>query len=269
MPKQTKYTGMKVLEIDIETAPHRVYAWGLFKENIYIDRVISPGYTLCFAAKWQHERPVIFKSLHSDTKKDMLNTAWDLLNEADVVVHYNGKRFDIPTLNKEFVLNGMVPPTNYKQIDLYQVVRSNFRFASNKLDFVSEQLGLGTKVAHKGMELWRDCMDALNYSKKEKVPARLQKSWRTMKTYNIQDVKLLSSLYNVLQPWIKSHPNRALYMDDPSTPTCPNCGGTKVVKKGVERPSKINAYQRYKCNTCGANSRSRLPLTENVKPSIV
>jgi DNA polymerase elongation subunit (family B) len=269
MPKANKQVGMKVLELDIETAPHRVFAWGLFKQNIYIDSVVAPGYTLCFAAKWQHSKRIIFKSLYANTKKAMLNEAWDLLDEADVVVHYNGKRFDIPTLNKEFVLNGMVPPTNYKQIDLYHVVRSNFRFASNKLDFVSEQLGLGKKLAHKGMTLWRDCMDALNYKKKEHVPVKMKQSWKTMETYNIQDVKLLGSLYDVLQPWIKSHPNRALYLGDASTPTCPNCGGHKLVKKGVERPAKINAYQRYKCKTCGSNSRSRLPLTDQVKPTVV
>ncbi|NIV35232.1 MAG: hypothetical protein GWN58_38990, partial [Anaerolineae bacterium] len=49
----------------------------------------------------------------------MLEGAWELLDEADAVVHYNGKKFDIPTLNREFVKYGFTPPSPYKQIDLY------------------------------------------------------------------------------------------------------------------------------------------------------
>lgn len=260
---------IKILEIDIETAPHTVYAWGLFKENIYIDRVITPGYTLCFAARWQHEKQVRFHSLFEDGMEDMLTAAWELLDEADIVIHYNGKRFDVPTLNREFVLNGLVPPSNYKQIDLYQIVRSNFRFASNKLDFISGQLGLGNKVHHKGMELWKDCIDALAYEVGEAIPLKLWRSWATMKRYNQEDVRLLSRLYIKLQPWIKSHPNRGLWMKDPTKPVCPNCGSKHVVKKGIERPATVNAYHRYKCKSCGANARSRLAIKNQPKVEIV
>ena len=77
-----------------------------------------------------------------------------LLNDADAVVHYNGTKFDIPTLNKEFLLHSFNPPSPYKQIDLLRVVRSNFRFPSNKLDYVAQRLNLGKKHEHEGHELW-------------------------------------------------------------------------------------------------------------------
>ena len=70
----------------------------------------------------------------------MLEGIHKLLDEADAVIHYNGKRFDIPSLNKEFLLNGMFPPAPFKEIDLLTVARGRFRFVSNKLDYVAQQL---------------------------------------------------------------------------------------------------------------------------------
>ena len=40
----------------------------------------------------------------------MLKRIYDLIDEADVVVHYNGKSFDMPTLSKEFIGQGWSPP---------------------------------------------------------------------------------------------------------------------------------------------------------------
>jgi len=237
---------MKKLHLDIETAPNLAYTWGLFKQDVGINQIVKPGYTLCFAAKWDGEKRVYFKSVHHHGMEAMLDELWALLDEADVVVHYNGKRFDIPTINREFVLWGYEPPSPYHQVDLLSTVRSQFRFSSNKLDFVCQQLGLGGKVQHKGMELWRDCMDG-------KASA-----WRVMKEYNIQDVRLLEELYMVLLPWIKKHPNMGLWLNS-DEPTCRNCGSKEVVKKGIERTS-TQTYQRYKCKDCGTNLRGRTRL---------
>lgn len=265
----TDHTGIKILGLDIETAPTIAYVWGLFKENIPIDRLIHPGYTLCFAASWEHDKSnVIFRSLLENEMDAMLEVMWELLDEADVVIHYNGKKFDIPTLNREFVKHGFVPPSPYRQIDLYQVVRSNFRFQSNKLDFVARELGIKSKVQHKGMDLWKDCIAALDYEAGEYIPNELLESWAVMKEYNEWDVGMLWELYNRVQPWIRAHPNRALWLEDNGKPKCPSCGSENVRKRGIERPANVNAYQRYKCNDCGANSRGRLALKHTTKPEL-
>lgn len=263
------YSGIKILALDIETAPSVAFVWGLFKETIPISRVISPGYTLCFASSWEHEQDnVVFRSLFEHDMRDMLQTLWDQLNEADVVIHYNGKKFDIPTINREFVKYGFVPPSNYRQIDLYHVVRSNFRFQSNKLDFVAQELGLGNKVQHKGMELWKDCIEGVELPWGAKIPEHVAESWAVMKEYNEEDTNLLWRLYTKLQPWIKAHPNRALWLADTGKPVCPTCGSESLQKKGKEYPANVNAYQRYKCTNCGANARGRLALKGTHKPEV-
>ena len=113
---------------------------------------------MCWAAKWLGESDITFASVQHTDSKAMLSGIHQMLDEADAVIHYNGTKFDIPTLNKEFLLHDMPPPSPYKQIDLLRTVRSTFRFTSNKLDYVTQQLKLGGKTKHEGHELWIKCM---------------------------------------------------------------------------------------------------------------
>jgi len=235
---------MKILMLDIETAPNIVATWGMFRVNIGTDNIIETGHTICYAARWYDSSKTEYKSIYHHSEEEMVEALWLLLDEADVVVHYNGTKFDIPTLNKEFVRLGYVPPSTYHQIDLLKVVRKQFRFTSNKLDYICQELDIGSKMQHKGILLWVGCMN------------NDAKDWKVMKEYNIKDIDLLEELYEELLPWITNHPNRALWLDDVSEPTCKNCGSTNVKANGVER-TKTQQYQRYKCNDCGANLRSR------------
>lgn len=242
---------MKILFLDIETAPNKVYSWGLWNQTIGINQIVEPGFTLCWAAKWHGKPEVFFSGLNEDSRVDMLQQIWNLLDEADVVVHYNGNKFDIPTLNAEFVQLGLAPPTPSHHIDLYRIVRQRFKFPSNKLDYVVQALDLGAKHEHKGMPLWTGCMEGD------------PQSWKTMKRYNIQDVRLLPRLYKKVLPWIKSHPNHALYMDT-DRPVCTNCGSHRVQKCGVEH-TKTLSYQRYRCSSCGTPLRGRSTILSQEK----
>ena len=234
---------IKILELDIETAPNTAHVWGLFKQNVALSQLQETSYVLCWAAKWYGKPKVMFSSIYHNSEKQMLKEIHKLLDEADAVIHYNGKRFDIPTLNKEFIIQGMLPPTPYHQIDLLHVAKRRFRFVSNKLDHVAEMLGVGKKIKHEGHQLWVKCMnnDPL--------------AWKKMKRYNIQDVKLLEEVYNKMLPWIQNHPNHGLYTDE-ERPVCTNCGGTKVVKRGTET-TLTGQYQRYSCSSCGTPLRGR------------
>jgi DNA polymerase III epsilon subunit-like protein len=53
----------------------------------------------------------------------MVRQAWEMLDEADAVVGYNSKSFDMKHLNREFVLAGYPPPPPYTDIDLMNVVK--------------------------------------------------------------------------------------------------------------------------------------------------
>lgn len=235
----------RFLFLDIETAPHRVYTWGLFGQNVSIDQIEEPGYTLCWAAKWHGAKNVMFDSVEDGDTERMLKGIYDLIREADAVIHYNGSKFDMPTLQGEFLKFGYQPPPPYKQIDLLQTARKKFRLPSNKLDYVARHLGITGKVKHKGMELWTACMAG--------DPA----AWRVMKKYNIQDVRLLANVYERFLPWIVEHPHAGAFDPDMRGLTCQTCGSGNLIRQGY-KVAKTGRYQQFRCGDCGSWMRHRL-----------
>ncbi len=237
---------MKILLLDIETAPNVAHVWGLFQQNVGLPQIIASGYTLCWAAKWYDKPGIMFDSLYKTKKRKMLKGIHSLLDEAEAVVHYNGTRFDVPTLNKEFIIEGMKPPSPSRPIDLLQTARRKFRFTSNKLDYVAQVLGEGHKVRHKGHELWIDCM------------ADKPEAWATMERYNKHDVALLERVYKKMLPWIINHPNHGAYDE---TLVCTNCGGDKYQARGY-RVTRTLRYRQFQCQDCGAWFRENKTISE-------
>jgi len=171
----------------------------------------------------------------------MLNDLHALMDEADVVCGWNSASFDHKHIKREFLEAGMLPPSPTKDLDLMRVVKSQFRFPSNKLDYVSQKLGVGAKVKHSGFDLWIKCM------------AGDSKAWKEMKVYQEQDVNLLVDLYEILRPWIKNHPSMPLH--NMAEDGCVVCGSLKLQKRGYERTSSA-VYQRLCCTECGKWMRS-------------
>lgn len=240
---------MKILLLDIESSPNTAHIWGLWNQNIGINQLMESSYTLCWAAKWLGSDEIMYDSIYYSTPKRMLRKIHKLLDEADAVIHYNGTKFDIPTLNKEFLLNNIAPPAPYKQIDLLRVARNQFKFPSNKLDYVARALGVGQKVRHPGHELWVQCM------------AGNAEAWVTMEEYNKGDVQILEGVYYKLLPWIKNHPNHGLHTTEE---VCPNCGSTHYHSRGTY-VSKTLKYKRYQCQDCG-HWFKEIKAEKNIKP---
>jgi len=233
---------MRILILDIETKPNLAYVWGLWNQNVGINQIAETGSVISFAAKWYDSKQVLFYSDFHDGHSEMIRQAWQLIDDADAVVHYNGKSFDMKHLNAEFVVEGLAPPSPHTDIDLLSTVKQRFRFPSNKLQFVSQQLGLGSKVQHDGFDLWLACM------------RNEEKAWNIMRRYNKQDVVLTETLYKRLLPWMKSHPNRTVI--DEHEAACTRCASKDYQRRGYQITATTK-YQRYQCNTCKSYFRSR------------
>lgn len=254
---------MKILHLDIETAPNTVHVWGLWNVNVSIKQVLNSSHTLCWAAKWEGDKRVMFNSVQESSRKVMIREIYELINQADAVVHFNGNRFDMPTLNKEFVLLGMTPPATYRNIDLYSACKRAFRFPSFKLDYIVNELGIGGKVNHKGHQLWIECMRLAGVSEAEYLSA-----WRIMKRYNKQDVNITQALYRRILPWIQGHPNWNAYNDDGVT-VCVNCGGDRIHRKAMHHTA-VFMYKRYRCADCGKWMRGRkVQISDETKDSML
>jgi len=238
----------RILFLDIETSPNEARVWGYYDQNVI--EILKERELLSFAYKWQGEKTIHVHSKEELKTKDLLRKLHDILDEADVIIGHNSKKFDIRMVNTFFVRNDFSPPSPYQQIDTLQIARAKFRFNSNHLNDLGEFLGLGKKVETGGYKLWKNCL------------AGNKKSWKLMRKYNKVDVALLEKVYDKLSPWADRTPINSYGM------FCPNCGSHHIIKRGFKNTATFKA-QRYKCLDCGkwsqSNYRDKLNIGEYLK----
>ena len=230
---ETKNT--RILTLDIESRPMLSYHWGLWDQNISIAQIVHQGGLLCFAAKWLGGKEILFFSEHEHGYQPMLEAAYNLLSEADIVIGYNSDRYDFKKLNNAFMLAGMTPPKPFKSIDLIKTNKNRFDLPSRKLDYLAQQSGVGAKVKHQGFDLWIDCI------------AGDAKAWALMEKYNRQDVVITERAYLRLLPWITNAPHHGMFTQDGHS--CPYCGSKNLKRDGITR-TNVQSYQLYECLNC-------------------
>lgn len=241
---------MKILSVDIENAPGSGYFWGLWDQNIALSQLIQPSRVICFAAKWLDSKEMIFKSEFHNSHDEMLSSAHALLDEADAVIGYNSRKFDVKHLNREFFLANLEPPSPFKHIDLMETAKKQFAFMSNKLQFLLTETKIGSKLEHEGFPLWEKCM------------AGDEAAWVRMRRYNENDTRETEKLYKALLPWIPNHPSHGAHNAEDA---CPQCGGKRLIMEGTAYTS-TGQYQRYHCKDCGRWSRG---TQRNARTTIV
>ena len=236
--------GARVLIYDLETTPHVVHAYGLFNQNVGLNQLLEPTRVMGVGAKWHGEKRAMFYSDFHNGHEEMVTRVHALFDEADILVGYNSKKFDTPHMRREFLTAQLPPPSPSKEVDLYQVVARQFKFASNKLAYVPKALGLPQqKLTHSGHSLWVRCM------------AGDPKAWAAMKRYCLGDVRTTEALYDRVRPWITGHPHLGLYVDD-DAPVCGQCGSDALQRRG-HATTQLGRYARFQCTSCGKWSRGK------------
>ncbi len=235
---------MKLLTIDLEMTPNLAHIWQLWgNQHVGLNQLMESSELLCASYKWHHDPDPVFvvgpryENLYGEAvayPEATLQELWTAVDEADAVITYNGKKFDIPRMNSAFIEAGLDCPQPYHQIDLYQVVRKTFGWPSMKLDYVAQRLLGEGKVKHEGHELWVKCM------------AGDPVAWNDMMVYNMVDTVRTEQLYDKLLPWIPGHPNAQLYND---LKGCVKCGSERIQKRGFAAAS-TGRYQQYQCQSC-------------------
>lgn len=235
---------MKTLLIDIEAAPAKAYIWDLKTRYVPISQIAEDGYILCFAFRWlgDPQEKTYYYTLWDHGHDTMIEAAWELLNEADHVITYNGTSYDLPRLNTEFLIQELGPPRPYHHTDVFVATRK-FRTLSKSMNHYLKLLDLDLKVEHKGFALWTGCMDGVKEDQADMVE------------YNCGDVVALEQLYTKLYPWLDNVPNEALWMAPTTEPRC-RCGSTDLRFKGYKR-TKVLSYKQYHCNECGSWMKQR------------
>lgn len=261
----------KILFLDIETQRAIVETFSLYRPFIHIDRVHVPTRVLCFAAQWRGEDKITFRSawdeddkymVDSDQYLKMMQAAHDLLSEADIVVTWNGDRFDNQWFESELGRLKLGRPDPYKSVDLIKINKRWFKGGqmSMKLDWSARQWLKDMKVPHGGTDLWHD----IRYgTRDEKRAAR-----KLMREYNEHDTYLTGLLFEEYLPWINV--NLSMYeAGDDELMHCTKCNSINVHRRGVKYFVTLSgAYQLYRCTDCNATSRGhrRHRMTTELRP---
>lgn len=245
---------VKILYFDIETTLAKSYHWGQWQQNLSVKQQIQESHMLSHAWAWGDGE--VFSSVL--TPEEVLNQdderivyeIWSLLDNCDVVVAHNGKRFDVKKVNGYFLKYGLPKPSSYKVIDTLEIAKKHFNLPFKSLEYLAKFLNVELKQDSGGIQTWIDCDRG--------DPEALA----TMEFYNRGDVVTLREIHNKLKGWDNNGVNIALYNDNHDA-LCTHCGSddiSVITDKFAYTPNR--KYQMFRCNSCQA------PLRSNSKEGI-
>lgn len=259
----------KIVTLDIERQSAIVGSVWQLKQYGYIQprQIIVPVRTICFAWKWFGEDKINFSSEwdpHNDGSvcqptpykhtgllevypghETMIKIARDVISDADFVVGWNSKRYDLGNLRSHMAEYNMNPPAPHQDIDLIKTSRSQFGFMSHTLDEVAPHFGLEGKLHH-DTGLW-DKLRWLPYTDPDGEDLMTLR-W-VMQEYNKQDVKATEQIFVKMIPWI---PRLNLYGNPEALnadAVCRKCNSHNIIFQGPRRFTTY-WYHRFVCADC-------------------
>lgn len=257
----------KVLVFDIETLPMIVTAWDTGKQYISPDNILEDYVILSWSAKSLFDSHVYGDILtETETRRrwvSLLSTnpephnadyrivkrLWKCLDEADVVITQNGKKFDVKKLNTRFIYYGFPPPRPYHHIDTLEACNAVMAPSSARLGYMTKWLGLPRKM-DTDYELWLACQRG--------EPQALS----LMYDYGLNDTLILEDYYAYIRAWIPNHPNFSAYTNkyanlNAGELMCPTCRHPidKSAINGTYKTPIGNVYDSFRCLHCGTVGR--------------
>ncbi len=242
---------------DIETAGIVATTWNLYPESIPHDNLLQDWFIISISWKFQGETKIHSVSVLDDPKRfkkdrtddyHVVKTMRDVFDNVDILVHHNGNAFDVKMFNSRLMHHRLPPLPKMAMVDTLRETKKVAKHTSNRLDFLGQKfLGIGKQQTPPGT--WKKAMHG--------DPAAI----KTMVTYNKRDVTILEGYYDVLAPYMKTHPHRGAMMGKHKDFSCPKCGGTAFdPSRDKRRYSAAGVPKLQKqCSTCFSFSTFTLP----------
>lgn len=233
-------TKRKRLFFDIETSPNIGLFWQAgYKQKIDYNNIITERSVICICYKWEEEKEVSW--LTWDRKKNdkaMLQKFVQVSNTANELVGHNGDKFDLPWIRTRCLFHQIEMMPNYVTIDTLKISRQKFRFNSNRLNYIAQYLGIGSKIKTE-FDLW-----------KQVLLENDRKALERMVKYCQEDVRLLEKVYTKLKGHYphKTHYGVVFGQDRGS---CPECGSEDLVKVNRRVMASGRVQIQMRCKTCG------------------
>lgn len=252
---------IKIFLGDVEVSPTVGYVFNRFKAFVSPKHVIREPYMLTFAGKWLDSTTIISRKLpdYPETFADnfrsdyeLVKDLWKILDECDIFIAHNAK-FDKGWANQRFAYYGMKPPSPYHVVDTFTGLKEAFSLPSNALEASANYFELERrKLTNEGIQLWDRCCEG-------DISA-----FEEMEEYNIGDVVTLEDLYLLIRPFMKKHPNVALYHEPDGKRRCVKCGSEDLEYEGKTATTYLSKFKVYRCSCCGSVMRDRKNIRSKV-----
>jgi hypothetical protein len=232
--------GPKILTLDIETWPYVLKTWEMGKTYNQHQRIVKDRALACAAAKWAHEKDVMFFSTQGkrDLRDDyqVVKKLVAQVNKADVLITQNGKRFDIPIITGRIGKHELDPIPKIKHFDNCQLAK-RLGLPSTSNDYLTAMFAPQyRKLKHKkfpGNELWDECENGN------------PEAWEEMEKYNKRDVLGTEAVFFAIARLFGI--NLSVYYDKLKVVCVCGSEEWKVDGHSYESTGK---YRRYRCSNC-------------------
>ena len=259
---------LKYLYWDLETSYMQGYFFDIWNINIAMSQVTKQSHLLSASWAMNDEEPVGVRLTPEDVKTgndlEVVVKLIEAINSCDVVVTFNGKKFDVKKLNTRALYWGLPPVVIPRHVDLMQDAKRLFKFPSNSMQNISQYLGEDGKISTGGSRLWQRCAEYKNY---DACDSALQE----MLTYNLQDIVATRDLHKRFMGWSKNTPNIATItkqvqgrdLKEDTELLCIHCGSNDVSKIMVDGVAKkgytaVSSFDLYRCGESDCRGVSRV-----------
>ena len=248
---------IKILYWDLESSLLEGQFFRLWKENIPFNRITKQTHLLSHSYSFNNDKVIGSRLTPEQVKTgddfDLVVNMIEAISKADVMVTFNGKKFDVKLLNTRALFWGLPPISYPKHIDLFEQAKRVFKFPSNSMQNVSKYLGLDGKIATCGTQLWERCANWENYN-------QCNNALEEMMVYGNQDIEATRDLFNRMKGWMKNIPNIGNIVNEVSgnkTLRCIHCGHDDIFPIESKTYTATSIFDLYRCSndTCRGVSR--------------
>lgn len=251
--------GLNYLYWDLESSLMGCLSFGIWNQNIPASRITKHSHLLSNSWAFNDEEPQGLRLTPEQVKTgddlDIVIKTIELIQKADVIVTFNGKKFDCKLLNTRALFWGLPPVVYPKHIDLMQDAKRVFKFPSNSMQNISMYLGQEGKIATNGTGLWERCYKWEDYEE-------CDKALEEMLRYGIQDIIPTRALHQRFMGWSKNTPNIGMITkhvtDKKHGLNCVHCGSDDVIMMDKVGYTAMSSFDLYRCGNTACRGVSRV-----------
>ena len=237
----------RILFFDTERAPPLWWAWEQKKEQyLRYSQMVQSGFFTSIQWQWEWEakpsaysvtdKPKYFRE-NPTCDLHVVKKAIELINDCDILVAHNGKRFDWRHVKGRAIFHNLRPPKKPYIVDTLTEARTS-EFPSNALGDLAKYLGIAEKGYNES-----EAGKMVTGSISQRI-----KNINLQTEYGIKDIPPLKALYYRLRPFMDNHPNMSTYAQ---RPCCPNCQSDDFLHRGSSPLASGCIRKQYECRSCG------------------